>query len=133
MTDPSTILDDNWDIAITSKPEFIDDSKSNRAMFLRVISTRLTNFQHNTFGIPVPDHLDEESYDAYETWLISNTQADLENMFKAFKKVCSLYSPVIGNENILTWAGGDIVLTNGFRFELQIVWFLGKAGILAYP
>jgi len=132
MTDPSTILDNDWDTNICSKPDFIDDATANRSLYQRVISTRLATLQHSLMGIPVPQHYDEESHDAYDCWIISNTEADAKNMFKALKKVCAQYQPVQGEENILQWMGGDVVIYNGFRYEIQIVLILRKTGILAY-
>lgn len=132
MTSPNTILNNDWDTNICSKPDFVDDSNSNRSLYTRVISTRLSSLQHNMMGIPIPQHYDPDAHDAYECWIISNTQTDVLNMFKALKKVFSNYQPVQGEENILQFIGGDVVIFNGYRYEIQLVLIMRKTGILAW-
>jgi len=132
MTNPIAILGDNWDAGICTKPDIIDDTVSIRDAYSRVVSLMWTDIQYNTMGIPIPQHLDQDSHDAYEIWVISNTEADLRNMVKAILKVNSNYTPVQGEENILQLLGGDIEQVNAFRFQIHAILILSKAGISAY-
>ena len=131
MTDINDIIDANFDEGICTKPDIIDDSKACRRGFTRVISTRRTTTIDDIEGIAQRRFFNPDAYDAWITWVISNTEADAENIIKAIKKICSTYTPT-SEENILEWQGGDWKPFNNIRYQFKFVLLKRKSGIQAY-
>lgn len=131
MTDINDIISDNFDTGICTKPDIIDDSKACRRGYIRVISTRRAHTVDALEGIVARKYYDSESYDSWITWVISNTEADAENILKAIKKVCATYTGGT-DENILEWEGGEWKPFNNVRYEVKFVLLKRKSGIAGY-
>ena len=138
MTDINDIINDNWDINICAKPDIIDDTKTSRRGYGRVVSTRRTTTIDDIEGIVERRFFNPDSYDAWITWIISSKNSvvsdpedDVENMIKAIKKICSTFTPT-GDENILEWEGGDWKPFNNVRYQFKFVLLKRKGGMQAY-
>ena len=131
MTDINIIINDNWDTGICVKPDIIDDSRDSRRGYQRVVSTRRSTTIDDIEGIVQRQFFNPDAYDAWITWIISNTEVDADNMIKAIKKVCATFTPT-SDENILEWEGGDWKPFNGVRYEFKFVLLKRKSGYQAY-
>ena len=132
MTDINTIISDNFDTDICTKPDIIDDSKMSRRGFQRVISTRIASSIDEIEGIMRRQFFQKDSYDGYICWIISTTEADARNIIKATKKICATFVPIPGQENILQWEGGEWTPFNNVRFIFRFVILKRKSGMQAY-
>jgi len=132
MTALNTIMDTNWDTGICAKPTFITTSTGNWRGYGRVFSSQKVSRLDDIIGTLSREYFDPDAHDAYEVIISSTTsQADIENMIKAVKKVCATYTPTSA-ENILNWAGGDLDTQNGFIWTFRLVILVVRAGVPAY-
>lgn len=127
----NTIISDNFDEGICTKPDIIDDTKMSRRGFERVISTRRASTIDEIEGITGRQFWDKDSYDGWICWAISTTEADCENIMKAIKKVAATFTPTT-EENIIQYEGGEWKPFNGVRYEFRFVLLKRKAGMQAY-
>ncbi len=132
MTALNTILADNWDGAICTKPSMITISTSNWRTYQRVVATQKISKEDEIQGIVTRAYYSADSHDLYDCIITTMTsEADMENMITAIKKICATYSPT-SDENILQWEGGDIEPFNGMRWIFRFRLIVRRAGISAY-
>lgn len=132
MTALNDILDNGWDVSITSKPTFLTTNETNFRGYQRVVSTQRTTSTDDIIGIVAREYFDTNANDAYNCIVTTMTsEADLNNMITAIKKVCATYTPTSA-ENILEWAGGNIEPFNGVRWVFRFTIIVSRAGIVAY-
>jgi len=132
MTAINTILDNNWDTDICTKPTIITLKTGNFRAYQRVIGTQLADFDDEVVGIQTRQYYNEDSHDIYICKAASMTsEADLRNMIKAVKKICATYTPTSA-ENILEWQRGSFMEFNGVRWYCEFALIVRKAGIAAY-
>lgn len=132
MTALNDILSDNWDTDICTKPSFITSSTANYRFYGRVVATQKVSKPDEIIGTVSRQYYDPDAHDAYNVMIQSTTsEADLENIISAIKKVCATYSPT-ATENILQWEGGDWIPFNGMVFKFTMTILVYRAGIAAY-
>lgn len=132
MTDISDIITDNWDAGIVAVPSVINGLILNRRFYQRVISTELINILDETKGVTGRQFFDPESHDGYDCFIEAASASDARLIIKGIKKVCSTYTPVAGQENILQWAGGDWANFNDVRIKFRMLLIIRKSGIASY-
>jgi len=132
MTDIVDILTDGWDAGIVAKPAIIRDDRDNRRLYQRVVSTRLSTKIDAIEGVTGRQFFTPDSHDAFICWAIDTTEAAVELMIKAIKKICATYTPVVGAETQLEWQGGAWEPFNGVRYEFNFVLIKRKSGVAGY-
>jgi len=132
MTALNTILANEWDGTICTEPSFITLSESCFRSYERVVGTQIATNDDKIKDVLERKFFDPSSHDAYICKICTQTsEADLNNMKKAIKKVLVLYTPTSA-ENILEWIGGTFKPFNGVRWEFEFIIIVRKAGIAAY-
>ncbi|MFX1296295.1 MAG: hypothetical protein ACFFD2_15770 [Promethearchaeota archaeon] len=132
MTDLETIISDNWDEGICTKPSFISLITETPDFYQRIIGTRIDNDDDRVKDAMDRKFFDPDSHDGYIIHIVTQTSyADLKNMIQAIKKVCATYSPTSA-ENVLDWERGTYKIWNDMRWEYINVILVYKAGIAAY-
>lgn len=132
MTALNTILDTNWDAGICTKPTFITQSTGNWRAYMRVVSTQKITKLDEIIGTVSRAYFDPNAHDAFHVIITSMTsEADLENMIEAIKKICATYTPTSA-ENILQWEGGDLEVFNGVRWVFTMTILVRRSGRTAY-
>ncbi len=132
MTDITDIITDNWDSDIVTAPDIIKGDELNRRFYLRVVATRISTTLDEIEGITGRQFFSPDSHDAYITFVDGETESDVKLMIKAIKKICSTYTPVSGQENILQWSGGEWEPFNGVRFMFRFILIIRKSGVAGY-
>jgi len=132
MTALNTILDNGWDGTICTKPTFLTTSTSNWRGYRRVVSSQKLTKLDEIIGTVSRAYFDPDAHDAFNIIIVTETsEADLENMIEAIKKVCATYAPT-ATENILQWDGGELIPFNGVRWVFTMTILVRRAGIAAY-
>jgi len=132
MTSLNSILDSNWDGTICTKPSFMTLRHGNYRGYQRVVGTQKIVKSDDMIGLLTRDHYDPDAYDAYDVIITTMTsEADLENMITAVKKVCATYTPTSA-ENILKWEGGNYDPFNNVRWIFTFSILVYRAGIVGY-
>lgn len=132
MTAINTIFDNDWDATICTKPSFINLAKNSTVFYSRVVGTVIETNDDKVKDALDRKFYDPDSYDAYRLEIVSETsEADLKNMIKAIKKVCSTYTPTSA-ENVIDWDRGVYNYWNEMRWEFTITILIYKAGIASY-
>ncbi|KKN42535.1 hypothetical protein LCGC14_0712210 [marine sediment metagenome] len=132
MTDIIDIITDNWDTDIIALPSIINGLILNRRFYGRVISTELIDILDETEGVTGRRFFDSESHDGYDTFIEAGSESDAKLIIKALKKICSTYTPVAGEENILQWVGGSWGNFNDVRIKFKFILIIRKSGIASY-
>ena len=132
MTALNTILDNNWDASICTKPTFLTISTTNWRGYMRVVATQKITKLDEIIGAVSRSYFNPDAHDAFHIIITSMTsEADLESMIEAIKKVCATYAPTSA-ENILQWEGGDLVPFNGVRWIFTMTILVRRSGVSAY-
>jgi len=131
MTALNTIFDDNFDIAITTKPNFFDENKRSHRTVSRGVTTLLMTTEDAIIGVVDRIHFDVNSHDAYICTVVSTSLTDAKNIIKGLKKVCATYIPT-SVENMIEWEGGNWKIFTYARYVYQFTVIVRKAIIEAY-
>lgn len=127
----NTIFDANFDIGITTEPNYYDTPIRNPATVIRGVFSVKSMTHDLTTGLMERLHFSPDSYDGYIVTVVSTSQSDMDNIVKALKKSASTYSGGT-DENIIQWDDGVLTIINNMRYVYAIPFILRKAGIESY-
>jgi hypothetical protein len=128
-TDVNSIIDTNWNVENVTKPDIIKGPTGMVYFYSRMIWTQRIRKIEDYMDIISRSYYDNESYDAYECNICSESESDCIAMIDEVRRICATFTPS-GDDMFIIWEGGDFILRTSYFWEFKSVIMVKKTGVV---